>query len=81
MNGSKWGLKMQSEIYWSLHMIKFYQHLNKVEAISTNNEKWKIDWYGPLNSSYVIQMIFYLFAFFVPLFLRKRLHINIVKPI
>ncbi len=48
-NGSEWGLKMQSEIYLSKHMVELWQHLSKKGAISANGEKLKIDWYDPLS--------------------------------
>ncbi len=48
MNGSEWGLKMQSEIYLSIHRVEFQQHLWKIGAISANGEKSKIEWYAPL---------------------------------
>ncbi len=48
MNGSEWGLNMQSEIYFSIHMVEFEQHL-----FVANGEKSKKDWYGPLKQDFV----------------------------
>ncbi len=50
MNGSEWGLKMQSDIHKSKHMVTFEQHLSKMGAISANGEKSKIDRDAPLKS-------------------------------
>ncbi len=33
MNGSEWGLKMQSDIYYSKHMVKLQQQLLTIGAI------------------------------------------------
>ncbi len=49
MNDSEWGLKIQHEIYESIHMVEYRQHLWKMVTISANGEKSKLNWYGPLN--------------------------------
>ncbi len=48
MNVSEWGLKMQSEIYLSIHMAEFKQHFKNKEVISADGEESKINWHGPL---------------------------------
>ncbi len=58
MIGSEWGLKMQSEIYQSKHMLKFFTTCVEDRGISANVEKLKIDSYGPLN---YVSMIFLCF--------------------